>query len=543
MLGRISLARGDAGHARAVLAKHAPDSSDPRVTFVLGVAESRLGSGIVAVELLSPFAKSGAPAMEGMAWEESAMLLRSSLAEAHARAGNLAAAMEQWQSYLDVPGVAPHERAYVQARADDLARRAGPDAALAIVRKARGNLATAVLGTRAATALRSRGQAAAARTMDDESARLRRTLGLHGHLPPLGGADPQRLGLAVPLSGKFRVLGEVALRGSMMAVSEPTTGVGDIAAFQIHVRDSAGGAGSPDASTGELVRGESVLGIVGLADPRAITETTRDGVPFLVLDEQAPGAGTSAFQLTHSGDARAAELARRALRMGTRAFAIMGPDGPAGRRLADAFKRAAVQGGGRIVAHAIYPAGANSFTDSIAQIRSPDVEAIFIPDDADRLELVAPALAAADLWARSWSPGTPGPSTGTRNPGEVLLLSTARGLSPRLLRNAGRYVQGALLSPGYYAAAPDPGARRFLEQFRLHYRQDPSATDAYCYDAVRVLRLAIERGAKTRADLLRTLASGTFEGVTGNVRFGPDHGRADPPLVYVVQGEEIKLSR
>jgi len=37
------------------------------------------------------------------------------------------------------------------------------------------------------------------------------------------------------------------------------------------------------------------------------------------------------------------------------------------------------------------------------------------------------------------------------------------------------------------------------------------------------------------------LGSGRFEGVTGDIRFGPDHGRVDLPLVYVVDGDSIRL--
>jgi hypothetical protein len=43
--------------------------------------------------------------------------------------------------------------------------------------------------------------------------------------------------------------------------------------------------------------------------------------------------------------------------------------------------------------------------------------------------------------------------------------------------------------------------------------------------------------------VLRALASGTFEGLTGALRFGPDHGRVDAPRVYAVEGEQIRLAK
>ena len=47
-------------------------------------------------------------------------------------------------------------------------------------------------------------------------------------------------------------------------------------------------------------------------------------------------------------------------------------------------------------------------------------------------------------------------------------------------------------------------------------------------------------GARTRADVLGALGGGTFEGLTGSMRFGTDHARTDPPRIYIVAGDDIK---
>ena len=122
-------------------------------------------------------------------------------------------------------------------------------------------------------------------------------------------------------------------------------------------------------------------------------------------------------------------------------------------------------------------------------------------------------------------------------------LSTAAGVGPQLLRNAGRYVQGALLAPGFFSDPGDPRSGRFVEQYRALYGSDPGATDAYTYDAVRLLTSAIERGARGRSDLLRLMENEAVEGITGSVRFGRDHARADPPTIYVVDGAAIRALR
>ena len=51
---------------------------------------------------------------------------------------------------------------------------------------------------------------------------------------------------------------------------------------------------------------------------------------------------------------------------------------------------------------------------------------------------------------------------------------------------------------------------------------------------------AVDRGARARADVLRLLGSGEYQGVTGRIRFAADHTRADPALVYEVVGDQIR---
>ena len=153
----------------------------------------------------------------------------------------------------------------------------------------------------------------------------------------------------------------------------------------------------------------------------------------------------------------------------------------------------------------------------------------------------------ADLWPQAWSRPRRPASPGKGQPRPVLLLSTANELSHKLVESAGRYVQGALLCPGFFADDDDPRARGFVEAYRAAYGHDPHATEAYAYDAVAILRAVTGRGARTRGDVVKALGSvgggPVLQGLTGNVAFGPDHGRVDSPLVYVVDGDDIHAVR
>jgi ABC-type branched-subunit amino acid transport system substrate-binding protein len=405
------------------------------------------------------------------------------------------------------------------------------------------------VGPKAAAALQARGDASAARRINDEVDRLRRGDGAGEAGVWSGRGDPTRFGLAVPLSGRAHLLGGAVSRGAMMALGEAAARVdASRPTPQLVLRNTQDDARGPAAAVAELAREEAVLGVVGTPDPRAVEQLGRDGVPFLVLDDEPPGGGGTSFQLVHAPEARAAALAKRAAAAGVRSFAVLAPDSPSGKRLAEAFKRAVTASGGRVAADVGYVAGSTSFAKPIRDLQRAKFDGLFVPEDADRLELVAPALAAADLWARPIAEVTArGGRTPEGNPKArpIVLLSTARGLTAGLVERAGRYVQGALLAPGFFpdASAPDATSGRFVGSYKSLFGAPPGAAEAYAYDGVRVLQACVERGATTREAVLRLLTNDDFAGATGSLRFAADHGRADPPIVYEVAGDEIRALR
>jgi ABC-type branched-subunit amino acid transport system substrate-binding protein len=562
LLARLALIRGEPAAAVPLLG---PLTADPAIganaRYYLGLAELRLGRAAQAKDLLVPFLPKPAGGVGGA--DASNIELYGALAEATAGLGDAVGAIVLWDSYQRA--ARDHERAFARQRAEQLAAQVPGDAsARAFGGTPPDGLARAVLGPKAAAYLRAQGDGAGAALVDGETARARRTLGFDEAAQRSGPGDPSRVGLALPLSGKFQPVGEASLRAALLAVGAVDAAAGGawapaaagVAVSQLVVRDTATDPDRAARGVLELAREEAVIGVVGAAEkkagPMAIAEATQDGLPLLALDDQPPGAATTGFQLIHSPEARVAELARRALKLGARDFAILGPDSASGKRLREAFRKEITAGGGRVTVESTYVAGAMSFSAAVSALKKgPPPQAVFVPDSADRLELIAPALAFADLWPQPWAPPPTGrakrtPATGPGGkplPRPVLLLSTANDLSPKLLQNAGRYVQGALLSPGFFADEDDTRARAFVDAYRAAYGQDPHATEAYAFDGVRLLRRLTESGARTRTDLLRALAGGPFEGLTGDVRFGADHARIDPPVVYVVEGDDIKALR
>lgn len=548
MLAGVLLDRGDSATAKALLADNANILAGPDRDFLDGVTASQLGQHARALDLLKKYVSLDPARIPGLADAQARIILRPALAETLFASGDPAGAIDQLDLYAHLEGLGNPERGFARRRAEEIAKTMSDAAALEALASHHGGLTRAILGLGAVRALRARGDEPRAVELEADTAAERRQLGLEVDLPWAVAMDPTRFGLVVPLSGPQARLGEVVLRGATLVVVAAEHGSESVA-YHLLPRDSAAPAdrsalgGGSTAGVLALAREEKVIGVVATPDARGQEAATRDGLPMLLLDERAPGARTTAFPLIHSSEARAAALARRSLTLGARRFAILGPDSPSGKRLAAAFKQAVESGGGTLTVQATYAPTATTFSTEVASLRKMPFDALFIPDDANHLELVAPALAVADIWSRTpRSFSASAREAGTSGPGrrKILLLSTALGLSPKFLHNTERYVQGALLCPGYYPAEDERGGN-FVSRFRDIYGTAPSATDAYGYDAVSVLRAAVDRGARTRGDVLRMLASQTFEGLTGDIRFGPEHNRIDPPLVYFVDGDSVHI--
>jgi len=548
MLTAILLDQGDAAAAKTVLGENAGMLAAPDRDILDGVAESQLGRHARALALLGKYVNLDPPRMAGLPDPQVKLLLRAALSETLLATGDPAGAIDQLELYSRVDGLGALERTFARRRAEEIASGTSDQVALDALAGRHGVLAQAVLGEGAVRALRGRGDETRAAALAGSTAGARMQLGLGVDLPSAITGDPTRLGLLVPLSGPQARLGEVILRGAMLVVTGAEHAA-EPAPYRILPRDSAAPpersakGGGPLAGLSALAREERIIGAVAVSDARSVELATRDGLPLLLLDERAPGAHSTAFQIIHPSEARAAALAQQALDLGSRKFAVLGPDSPSGKRLTAAFRQAVESGGGGVMGEITYAPGTTTFSTEVQRLRRLAFDALFVPDDAGRLELIAPALAVADIWSRpprSFSPSARETHTSGSGRRDVLLLSTALGLGTKFVHNAERYVQGALLCPGFYPA-DDARGGNFVSRFEEAYGTLPSATDAYGYDAVLLLRTAVERGARTRADVLRVLGSQTFEGVTGDIRFGPGHNRIDTPHVYVVAGESIRL--
>jgi ABC-type branched-subunit amino acid transport system substrate-binding protein len=441
--------------------------------------------------------------------------------------------------------VTPPERAVIVARVEEVVAAADPNTLRRMFDELddRKGPSFAIATSRLALAAEQAGNAAEAKRFRELAEPVRIALGLPRAItsatPISGGATgtPGLVGAVMPFGGKANRIAESATAGLGLAAGV-ATGQG-VAAIELRAADDP--ASTELAIESLATKANVVAVIVGATDgavvDAAIARAEGLGVPLIDLHQQAEkrATGRYVFHLRHSAVARARVLARRALAAGVKELAILAPQSGYGRAVGKAFADEVAAAGGTIITTVDYPEETKSFKSFTDKLGSK-WKGVFVADNSEHLELIAPALAASGHLPLP--AGTP--SKGIKGGRPVLLLSTAEGLEGRYIGSAGRHSIGALLAPGYYPDDQDPASKQFLDGFIAAYGRAPGVTEAYAYDAA---QLAASAGGGGRAALAASLAGGQMAGLTGAIQFDPkDHQRSDPGLVYTVVDDNGALA-
>lgn len=472
---------------RQFVDKYAQSAQEPLLPiarFELGLVEYRRGEFDESLRLLTPFSSQ---IVDG----EEATELHAVLADLHRRGDRVNEALREYDLFYRSPQVRPLEQVYIRTQVTPLLNR---------------------LSVAEQKAQRSR-------------------FGIELATPQDAAASPARhitLGLISPLSGKDRALGERVLHGALWAAQSQGA-----VSVELRVRDSNGGWAG--AAVGELLR-EGVQAIIGSpvrSEAMAIvTEAEKRGVPVIHLSglsgEGQSVAGGRSFQLLRSNEARAESLAQHLATTGLQSVAVLAPATPYGQKLTRAFVTALQSAAPniKIVGQLTFAANATTFLAPARQILDLGPQALFVPATANQLELIAAQLSAIGALA------TYRVERRENEPPVRLLLSSAEGMGERLIKNAGRYLQGAVLAPIAPGGAPigSLGQTTATPGRFTGYLEDgggePGALDALGYDAVQVARAAfatacpVETGEACGGEALTGgLRKVNLDGSTGPISF------------------------
>lgn len=335
--------------------------------------------------------------------------------------------------------------------------------------------------------------------------------------------DWTAVGALLPLSGRARLVGEQMRAGLELAAADPDDPT------RLVVRDAAVAPEELVTAIDDLIENEHVAAIIGPVDAASAEVAARRaeelGVPLLALSirpdlpDQSPWV-VRAFQSNEAEVRLLVDHARDHL--GLRSFAILHPDSGYGRVLRELTQQQVESRGGVVEVVQSYEPSTTSFVEVCQQLAEHEFQALIIPDRSRTISLIAPALATAGLW--SSLPGQDLPEDGRSI--QLLLPSTA--FDPRLIRQAGRYLQGAVFATVLWTESPNPDVVDFVEAYREAHGSEPSPYAAQAHDALQLIRTA-RAGAEGR------LRSALHEALLG-LRAAPTAGRFEG---FDEQGEPL----
>lgn len=364
---------------------------------------------------------------------------------------------------------------------------------------------------------------------------------------------PRAVGVLLPFSGRYATFGEMVRRGMDLALETRQTGGKKPVRFLY--RDTGADPTLSERAVVELVESERVLAIAGpltgAAAQAAANQAQQMQVPLLTLSQKEglPAVGDYVFRDSLNSHQQVLALVRYAMEeRQLTSFAVLSPENRLGREMTELFASEVERRGGRIAGRQSYGENLTDFRRQIKRLKREDpdapdpessragampsppkalpFEALFIPDHADRIGLIAPQLAFFGI--------------------ENLPLLGINGWnSPDLVRLAGRFVEGAVFVDGFFRDSPHPLVREFVDRYSEKYGEEPSILEAQGYDAAGILLLLLERAEiRTREDFRLALSRlRNYPGVTGATSFTPQ-GDAEKKLflLQVQDGNIVQIN-
>ncbi|BDG09685.1 penicillin-binding protein activator [Anaeromyxobacter paludicola] len=382
-------------------------------------------------------------------------------------------------------------------------------------------------------------------------------------VPPPGALATASIGVAVPLSGRYKAWGDAIVAGLELALADTP--------YQLVKRDTRGEPGGAAQALAQLAREDQVIAAVGgvtNAEAMAAAQAAQaEGVPFISLSkvDGVTQAGAFVFRNMLTAEAQTAALADFAVaRRGLKRFATLYPETSYGQELAGSFAGAVAARGAEVSSSVPYEADRTTFSPMVRDLvgkssleRRADYrkaaqeiqknekdpfrrkkaleklrkelppiitfDAVFIPDFAKNVALLAPALAVEDVMTLTCDePALERFRKATNQPDAraVQLLGANGWDDPALVAKASRYVECAVFVDGFFAGSQRPATRRFVEAFEKQYQHPPTILEASAFDAAGLLRGALEAGAVNREAVRAQLTSGRpWPGATGDLRF------------------------
>jgi branched-chain amino acid transport system substrate-binding protein len=375
------------------------------------------------------------------------------------------------------------------------------------------------------------------------------------------------IGCLLPLNGPFAIYGEEVLNGIQLGAGFFPESKKQDQGLELFVRDTRGEPDLAASEVEEMASKERILAIIGPLMSKSATAAAKKaqelGVPLVTLT-QKEGITSEGNMVFRNFLTPAREVSRLvdkvAGEMGLRRFAILYPENAYGRYLMNLFWDRIEEYGGIVTAVESYKPAQTDFAsqikkmvglyyprpESVAQVLKAmkypsydigsevepgpeekpepivDFDAVFIPDTAEKVALIAPQFPFYDVF-------------------NFRFLGTSLWQSPQLTTLAGDYLQGAIFPSAFFPGSDSEEVKQFVERYQMSFRSHPGMLAATGYDTIVLLKRLLKNGSlNTRQDIYDALlTTRDFYGVTGHIAFDENREVIKEPVLLTVEGQKI----
>ncbi len=333
------------------------------------------------------------------------------------------------------------------------------------------------------------------------------------------GTGSVKVALIVPLSGQGAAVG-TALRNAAELAYEDFQKPN----LQIIVKDDRGTPdGAREAAQAAFAEGaEMVLGPLFAGSVQAAGSAARAaGKPVIAFSTDAAVAARGVYLISFLPQSEVDRIVDEAIAGGRRSFAALIPETTYGNAVEAQFREAVARRNARLVGIERYPAGnPGAAVERLRRVIAgggAQADALFVPDTAEGLLTVAPALTKVGF-----------------SPARVRPLGLALWNDPRV--TAQPAFQGARF------AAPDmAGFSNFAQRYQARFGAAPPRTASLGYDAISLtVALVRQYGSQRFADATLTNPAG-FSGLDGTFRFSSEGVSERTLAVYEIRDNAAML--
>jgi branched-chain amino acid transport system substrate-binding protein len=289
-------------------------------------------------------------------------------------------------------------------------------------------------------------------------------------------ADCNKLGVILPLSGKYVDFGQAIAEGIKLAVEQYNRTAGEEGRVFLEVLDdqsnpiqaaTLGRRCAMDSSTAALIgsyENEPSLSL-GLV-------AANNGIPLVCPFADDPGLdhlGPLVHVINRTDPTETDRLAGFAVRgLGLQTIAILAPEDEKGKLLADNFGRAVRKNGGVVLSDQRYAALTSTFENQMDLLRRYLPDAIYLPANFNEITQLTSQVHYFGL-------------------GAARLLGTELWDNERVIRMGGEYVEGAVFASPFYNEGEGLQWKAFKELYESTYRRPVNRYSALGYDSARLI--------------------------------------------------------